>query len=260
MERILAFGSHPDDVEFMCAGTLALLARAGHEIHIAVMAGGEMGSPELPPQQIREKRLKEAQASAEVIGAKFHYAGGYDLEVEYNAEYRRRTVQVVREADPTVLFAPPPADYLIDHEETSRLVRNAAFIAPVPNYDCGVPTRPIARIPYLYYWNAVGLKDIFGRSLPLTCFVNIAATLGVKEKMLACHASQRQWLRFINGCDEYLQMMHRMAVDEGRRAGCAAAEGFIQHVGNGHPPENVLTKLLGELCCDVEGAKGAKGP
>jgi LmbE family N-acetylglucosaminyl deacetylase len=250
MEKILAFGCHPDDVEFMCGGTLALLAQAGHEIHIAVMAGGEMGSSELAPQQIREKRLKEAQAAAAVIGAKFHYAGGYDIEVEYNSEYRKRTVRVVREADPTLIFAPPPMDYLIDHEETSRLVRNAAFIAPVPNYDCGAPTKPAARIPHLYYWNAVGLKDIFGRPLPLTCAVNITAVLETKLKMLACHASQREWLRFINGWDEYLENMKHMAAEEGRRAGCAAAEGFIQHLGHGHPQDNLLRKLLGEQCVE----------
>ena len=45
MKRILAFGCHPDDVEFMAAGTLALLAELGYEIHIATMAGGEVGSP-----------------------------------------------------------------------------------------------------------------------------------------------------------------------------------------------------------------------
>jgi N-acetylglucosamine malate deacetylase 1 len=244
--RILAFGSHPDDIEFMCAGTLALLARAGHEVHMAVMAGGEMGSPTLKPAEIRAKRLAEARQAAEVIGATFHFAGGHDIEVEYNHEYRRRTVRVVRHANPDIIFAPPPADYLIDHEETSRLVRNAAFIAPCPNYDCGEPTTPTSRIPYLYYWDAVGLRDIFGRPLPLTCAVAIGQVMDVKERMLACHESQREWLRYINGWDEYLEIMKRAAAEEGARAGCASAEGFVQHVGNGHPTDNVLKVLLGD--------------
>ena len=42
MERVLAFGCHPDDVEFQCAGTLALLAERGYEVHIATMGGGEL--------------------------------------------------------------------------------------------------------------------------------------------------------------------------------------------------------------------------
>ena len=253
--RILAFGSHPDDVEFMCAGTLALLARRGHEIHIACMAGGEMGSTSLPPEAIREKRLREAAAACAVIGATFHFAGGYDIEIEYNSEYRRRAVRVVREADPHVVFAPPPSDYLPDHEETSKLVRNAAFVAPVPNYDAGSGGRPASRIPHLYYWNAVGLADIFGRSLPLTCAVDISATLRIKTRMLRCHASQREWLRYISGFDQYTRTMQDMAREEGKRAGFKAAEGFIQHVGSGHPRDNILKRLLGPLCRESSALK-----
>ena len=250
-KKVLAFGCHPDDVEFMCSGTLALLAGKGWEVHIAVMAGGEMGSPSLAPQSIRAKRLKEAETAAAVIGAHFHHAGGYDIEVEYNADYRRRAVRIMRAVDPALVFAPPPADYLIDHEETSRLVRNAAFIAPAPNYDCGVPTKPTSRIPYLYYWNAVGLRDIFGRPLPLTLAVNIVSVMKTKTRMLKCHASQRAWLRYISGWDEYIKVMQGMASEEGQRAGIPAAEGFIQHVGSGHPRDNILKKTLGNLCVEL---------
>ena len=100
MEKILAFGCHPDDVEFACAGTLALLAQKGHEVHIATMAGGDVGSPDLAPEQIRQKRLKEAETSAAIIGARFHFAGGYDLEVEYNSEYRKLATRIMREVNP----------------------------------------------------------------------------------------------------------------------------------------------------------------
>jgi len=130
MKRVLAFGCHPDDIEFQVAGTLVLLAEAGYEIHLAVMAGGEMGSPTLRPQEIRQKRLQENVDSAAVINAHFHYAGGYDLEVEYSSEYRRRAVRIIREVDPFIVFTNPPMDYLADHEETSKLVRNAADLPP----------------------------------------------------------------------------------------------------------------------------------
>ena len=245
MTRVLAFGCHPDDVEFMCGGTLVLLARAGCEIHIAVMAGGEMGSPTLPPQEIRAKRLKETEAAAAVIGATFHYAGGYDIEVEYNGEYRRRAVRVVREADPDLILTHSPSDYLIDHEETSRLVRTAAFIAPAPNFDCGLPTVPTRKIPHLYYWNALGMKDILGRPVPMGGYVDVASVMETKVKMLACHASQRDWLKHINGWDEYVAVMERMTADQGKAAGLAAAEGFVQHLGNGHPQDDLLKSLLG---------------
>ena len=254
MHRVLAFGCHPDDVEYMCGGTLALLAQRDCEIHIAVMAGGEMGSPTLAPALIHAQRMEEARAAAGVIGARFHYAGGHDIEVEYNAEYRRRAMRVMRAVNPTIVFTHPPTDYLIDHEETSRLVRNAAFIGPVPNYDCGEPSRPTSRIPHLYYWNATGLKDIFGRPLPLTCAVDVAPVFETKVRMLTCHASQREWLRSLNFCDDYVDMMRRMAEEEGRAAGRALAEGFILHRGEGHPQDNVLQQLLGRACTELSPA------
>ncbi|MCX6899610.1 MAG: PIG-L family deacetylase [Verrucomicrobia bacterium] len=256
--RILAFGCHPDDVEILCAGTLSLLAKRGCEIHIAVMAGGDVGSPTLPRFVIREQRLQEAQASADIIGARFHFAGGEDLEVEYNDAYRRRAVRVMREVNPTIVFTHPPMDYLIDHEETSRLVRNAAFIGPVPNYDCGAAVLTASKIPYLYYANAVARKDIFGRPLPLTCAVNVSTVMKTKTRMLACHASQREWLRVVLKEDNYLEMMKRASEAEGRAAGFPFAEGFIQHLGAGHPQDNILKQLLGDACREFDGGNVSK--
>ncbi len=250
MDRILAFGCHPDDIEFMAAGTLALLAQHGYEIHLATTTGGEVGSPTLDVQQIRETRLREAADSAQVLDGHYHWAGGCDLQVEYTETYRRQATRVMREVDPLIVFTNPPMDYMPDHEQTSLLVRNAAYIASVPHYDCGVPTRPTARFPYLYYWNAINLTDIFGRSLPLSCAVNVTSVMETKERMLACHASQREWLQFLNGWDEYTRNMRRHSEEDGKRAGVPFAEGFIQHRSIGHPTNNILKEILGDLCVE----------
>lgn len=252
MDRILAFGCHPDDVEFMAAGTLVLLAERGYEIHIATMTGGEVGHPTLSNQQIREKRLKEAETAAGVIGGTYHYAGGHDLEVEYNTSYNRMAVRVMREVDPLIVFTNPPMDYLADHEETSRLVRNAAYIASVPHYDCGVPSTPTTRFPYLYYWNASNLTDIFGRPLPLTCGINIASVMTTKERMLLCHDSQREWLAHHNRWDEYIEIMKWHSAEDGKRLGTPYAEGFVQHRSTGHPRDNILKVILGDLCVELQ--------
>jgi len=67
--RILAIHAHPDDIEFQCAGTLALLSQAGHEVTIATMTPGDCGSAEHDADTISEIRRAEARASAAVIGA-----------------------------------------------------------------------------------------------------------------------------------------------------------------------------------------------
>lgn len=250
MDRVLAFGCHPDDVEFMAAGTLMLLAQQGFELHIATMTGGEVGHPTLSPQQIRAQRLNEAAEAAKSIGAHYHYAGGRDLEVEYNTAYRKMAVRVLREVDPLIVLTHPPMDYLLDHEETAKLVRNAAFIASVPNYDCDVPSTPTTRIPYLYYWNANGLTDPFGRPLPLSCMVDISTVMETKTQMLGCHASQREWLAYINKWDQYTENMRVMSQLQGARIGTAYGEGFIQHRATGHPPDNILKQVLGDRCVE----------
>ncbi|HOK79893.1 MAG TPA: PIG-L family deacetylase [bacterium] len=252
MERILAFGCHPDDIEFMCAGTLALLVKKGFEIHLATMTGGEVGHPFLAAHEIRNIRLKENENSAKIIGGFFHYAGGSDLEVEYNDFYRRASVRIIRKVDPLIVFTTFPFDYLIDHKETSRLVRNACYIASVPNYDKEPGLKPTNRFPYLYYWNASGLKDIFGNELPLTCIVDISSTINIKEEMLACHKSQMEWLKYHNKWENYLEIMKRQSRKEGEKIGVEFAEGFIQHKGNGHPQDNILKQILGELCQEIK--------
>ena len=50
--KILAIGAHPDDVEFLCAGTLALYAAQGHEIFIAIATNGNVGSPTLEKMRL----------------------------------------------------------------------------------------------------------------------------------------------------------------------------------------------------------------
>jgi N-acetylglucosamine malate deacetylase 1 len=253
-DRVLAFGCHPDDVEFMAAGTLALLAKRGYEIHIATMTGGEVGSPTLSRKEIQKKRLKEAAKSAAILNGHYHYAGGCDLEVEYNSFHRKAATRIMREVDPLIVFTLPPMDYMADHEQTSLLVRNAAYIAPVPLYDCGTSAPPTKSCPYLYYWNAISLKDIFGRKLPMKFGVNIASAMATKEKMLACHESQREWLAAL-GWDSYLRVMKDWSREQGKLIGTKYGECFIQHVGGGYPQDNILKNILGNLCISTKGRK-----
>ena len=71
-----------------------------------------------------------------------------------------------------------------------------------------------------------------------------------KAELLACHSSQREWLRAHHGMDEYLEIMRRWAAEQGRGASEAAgrtiqyAEAFRQHRGHAYPKENVLSQIL----------------
>jgi LmbE family N-acetylglucosaminyl deacetylase len=87
--------------------------------------------------------------------------------------------------------------------------------------------------------------DPLGRPVEPTTFVDITAVLDEKAAMLACHASQREWLRAHHGTDEYLDAMRRHAAMRGRQLGVAAAEGFTQHRGHAYPRNDLLGELFG---------------
>ena len=73
----------------------------------------------------------------------------------------------------------------------------------------------------------------------------------IKRRMLACHASQRRWLKRHHHFDKYLEVMAERTRQEGRRAGLEYAETFIQHRGANYPTDNILRKLLGKLCLEL---------
>jgi LmbE family N-acetylglucosaminyl deacetylase len=247
--KVLAVGCHPDDVEFFCAGTLKLLQAKGWEVAIAVVAKGDCGSIELSPRQITAVRRGEAEAAAKLLGAEIHFMGQSDLDVSFDPPHRRIAVEVVRKTRPHVVITHPPSDYMSDHEFTSRLVRDACFGASCPNYDTEVadPAEPTGGIPTLYYCSPPEGIDLLGRPAPVQFYVNITGALEMKRDMLACHASQRDWLRAQHGVDQYLIEMEKWARHAGQMAGCEFAEGFHQHLGHAFPKKNIIVDTLGNL-------------
>ena len=69
---VLAGAAHPDDIEFMMAGTLLLLRNAGAEIHIFNIANGSCGTVEYSKEEIIRLRRAEAEDAAREAGAIYH--------------------------------------------------------------------------------------------------------------------------------------------------------------------------------------------
>ncbi len=246
---ILAIHAHPDDVEFQCAGTLALLAERGHRITIATMTPGDLGSKDLAPDEIATVRRREARQAAEKIGAACMCLEFRDLSIVIDVESKRRVTEAVRRAAPDIVFTAPPVDYMDDHEATSRLVRDACFNASVPHYATHQwePAPPTKRIPHLIYVDPIEGIDPFGQPIVPQFYVDTSQVYATKRAMLACHSSQREWLRAQHGVDEYLESMHRWSSTRGQQCGVEHAEAFRQHRGHPYPHDSILQRLLGDL-------------
>jgi LmbE family N-acetylglucosaminyl deacetylase len=137
-------------------------------------------------------------------------------------------------------------DYMIDHENTGRLVRTACFVAGAPNFLTfdPDPAPPFPKIPHLYYADPMEGKDIYGQPVAPDFAVDITEVMPLKEQMLACHVSQREWLRAHHKMDEYIESMKRSARARGQLINRPYAEAFRQHKGHAYPQNNLIAELL----------------
>src|ERR1039457_6290776 len=65
---LLAFGPHPDDIEFGCGAVIAQETRTGRKAHFVVCSRGEAGSYGHP-----KLRTTEANKSAALLGATIEF-------------------------------------------------------------------------------------------------------------------------------------------------------------------------------------------
>src|SRR5262249_5851015 len=151
-DAVLSVLAHPDDAEFLCAGTLIRLAQERRwQVHIASMTPGDCGSVELSAEKISAVRREEGARAAAMIGATYHCLEERDLRIYYADGPLEKVVRLLREVRPRVVLTHSPADYMLDHEMTSVLTRAAAFAAAVPNFmaEREMP-EALEHIPHLY--------------------------------------------------------------------------------------------------------------
>jgi LmbE family N-acetylglucosaminyl deacetylase len=248
-KTVLAVMAHPDDIEFLCAGALARLARLGYRVHMANVAAGDCGTVEYNSDDISRLRFAEARRAAAVIGATHHCLGARDALIMYDEPTLRAAVELVRRVNPFLVITHSPECYMIDHETSAKLAQTATFIAGAPNFQTLLtpPARPTKEVPYLYYADAVEGKDRYGRRVEASFYVDITREIKTKERMLKCHASQRNWLMKHHKVDEYIANMRRWNAASGERCGVAFAEGYRQHLGHSYPHDNKLGELLGAI-------------
>lgn len=243
--RILAIHAHPDDIEILAGGTCALLAAAGHELSFVTMSDGDCGSREYSREETARIRKGEAARAAALVGARYYWGGFHDLSIFNDDPSRRQTTALIRQLRPEIVITSAPSDYLADHEMVSLLVRDACFAAGAPNYE--VPDSPAALdwIPHLYFMDPIEGLDREGRVVPPDFVVDVTSTFERKRDMLACHESQRNWLKAHHGMDNYLITMEHWTRHRGATAGYPFGEGFRQYKGHPYPQTPVLQGLLG---------------
>lgn len=217
--RIMAFGAHPDDIEFLCAGTLAKYSQMGHQIGIAISTNGEVGSPTLGKKEIAAIREKEARRSADKIGAEFIWMG-YDDEFLFNTkEVRLKYIEAVRKFRPDIIICPDKdSDYHPDHTTTGQIIWDLHVMVSVPNIKTESP--PCDIIPDIYF-----MDTIAGVNFQPEFYVDMTDQWKIKAEMIKCHESQESWMidQYGVSCVTFGETQSRF---RGFQAGCRYAECF----------------------------------
>jgi LmbE family N-acetylglucosaminyl deacetylase len=216
---VLAVGAHPDDTEFRCGGTLARYASAGHHVTMCYVTRGDKGHLRIPPDELAKIREKEARAAAAVIGAEVIWMDYPDGELYVTPETRMAFLDMVRQANPDIIFTHSREAYHPDHVAVSELVFAANYLSTVPHLKTAHPA--IDHVPLIYY-----IDVHTGTQLLSVEYVNISDFIDQKIKMARAHASQIEWLRE----HDHIDVIERLIAENrgwGIRCGTKYAERFV---------------------------------
>lgn len=237
IQSVLAIAAHPDDIEFVMAGTLLQLSERGWQVHYFNIANGCYGSQSLEPAQCSAVRLAEAQAAAELLPAKFYPPICNDMEILYTPQLLRQVAAVIRQAQPQIVLTHAPLDYMEDHQNAARLAVSAAFTRGMPGYATSPPLASYDGPVAVYHAQPHGNRTPLGDLVEPSHYVNVSSLVDRKRELLAAHASQDQWLGASQGISAYLETMVELNRQVGQLSGqFELAEGWRQHLHLGFSP------------------------
>ncbi|MGZ8764990.1 MAG: PIG-L deacetylase family protein [Acidimicrobiia bacterium] len=118
--RVLAIGSHPDDVELGCGGALLRHVGQGDTVSILVMTTGQRGTVG------DTSRVHEQQDAARVLGVRLLWGGFEDGSVPSSSDAITIIDRAVEESQADVMYTHAAADTHQDHRSTAIASQAAA--------------------------------------------------------------------------------------------------------------------------------------
>jgi len=209
---VLAFGAHPDDIEFGCGAVIASETRAGRKAHMVVCSRGEAATHGSP-----EQRVSETAAAAALLGASHEFVDlDGDAHLEVKVAHALTLAAVIRGIRPSVVLAPTPTENQHpDHARLGRIVRDAARLARYGGVrELGsLPPHAIGQL--LFY--AVSAEGELPGALALLIDVSNPAVFAAWTAAMRAHGSQASAL-------PYLDLQVARARVHGLRAGLEYAQ------------------------------------
>jgi len=208
---LIAFGAHPDDIEFGCGGVIASEAQAGRTVHLILCSRGEAGTHGTPKQ-----RTAEAKNAAKILGATIEFIElDGDAHLEIRAAHAIRLASIIRRIRPGVVLAPSLVENQHpDHWRLGTLVRDAARLARFGGLKELRKARPHT-IEQLFFYAVTPDAEPLGIS-PVLIDVSAPEIIRDWTAAMNAHASQTQ-------ARAYVELQITRARLRGLRAGVSHA-------------------------------------
>ncbi|HTY87765.1 MAG TPA: PIG-L family deacetylase [Candidatus Acidoferrum sp.] len=182
---VIAFGAHPDDIEFGCGGIIAKETRNRRKAHFVVCSRGEAGTHGTPAQ-----RVAEATKSATLLGAtaEFIELDG-DAHLEIRIAHAIKLAGIVRRIRPGIVLAPSLVENQHpDHARLGQLVRDACRLARYGGLK-ELRSRPAHAIEQLYFYAVTPEAEPPGIT-PVLVDVSAPEVLATWTAAMGAHVSQ----------------------------------------------------------------------
>jgi LmbE family N-acetylglucosaminyl deacetylase len=189
---LLAFGAHPDDIEFGCGGVIAHETRAGRTAHFIVCSQGEAGTHGKPAQ-----RVIETKKSAALLGATVEFIElDGDAHLEIRAVHAIKLARILRRVRPSIILAPSLVENQHpDHARLGQLMLDAARLARYGGLK-ELRASPPHAIDQLFFY-AVTPEAEPSNITPVLIDVSASEVLAAWTAAMEAHASQMQTRNYV---------------------------------------------------------------
>jgi LmbE family N-acetylglucosaminyl deacetylase len=195
--NILAIGSHPDDIEFGCGGTLHKLSSRGHKVYLLILTSGNAGG------DFAVRRKEQLRAAASMRAAEVFWGNFTDTKLPFYENVIQEIEAIVRKVSPTFVFVHHGKDTHQDH----RHVSECAVVA----------TRNVPNV--LFYEGPTTIN--FAPNV----YVDIGDHIKEKLRTLSCHKSQIMKTNVKH--QSILAIAKATATFRGTQSRVCDAEGFV---------------------------------
>jgi len=185
LPALLAFGAHPDDIEFGCGGVIAKETRAGRKVHFIICSRGEAGTHGTPAQ-----RVAEARKSAALLGATVEFIElDGDAHLEVRVAHAIKLAGILRRIRPGIVLAPSLVENQHpDHARLGQLVRDACRLARYGGLK-ELRSRPAHAIEQLFFYAVTPEAEPPG-IMPVLIDVSAPEVLAAWTAAMGAHVSQ----------------------------------------------------------------------